>query len=525
MAQNIGKCILVVDDELQVTHLCERFLARVGYKVLSTNIPETAVELLEKEDVDLLLVDIRMPDIDGFQILKRARQQQPDIAVVTMTGYGTVETAVETLHYGADGMILKPFAGSELIQSIESALQKRQNEREMARLQALRPILVISEQLFSEKSPTHLRVRLLELVSQHLQCSHVSLYQRKSPSEDWEQASCYGKSIDISQYWPLKLDITKINTFSLLEIEDPILIDIFQTFDFGYFFSVPMNSDNAQRVMIGAREKNNIQLGDVELETLRILSRQAIVALENAHLYEELQDHILQLEESQRALIQVEKMAVVGRMTTSIAHEINNPLHSVQNCLHLAQRQELSANNREKYLEMAVEEVKRLSSTVRQMLDFYRPSAIDRTPSDINELITRVIKLMDKQLSVKRIKVRKQLKENLPSVLVVENQIQQVFFNIFLNSMEAMPNGGTITLRTSLNQQDVLVFIEDTGFGVAESQRENIFEPFVSFKEKGLGLGLTISYGIVTAHGGSLELMSTSGNGACFRLLLPAFHN
>jgi signal transduction histidine kinase len=525
MAKNIDKCILVVDDEIEVTHLCERFLSRVGYNVITTNLPIEAVELLEQEDVDMLLVDIRMPNMDGFQILKRARHHQPDIAVVTMTGYGTVETAVESLHHGADGMILKPFAGAELIQSIESALQKRQSDREIVRLQALRPLFTISEKLFSEKSPKKLRIRLLKQVSQHLQCSHISLYQRKLASEDWEQASCYGKSIDIFQDWPLQFDLTKINTYSMPDIEDPLLVKFFQKYDFGYLFSVPMNSENIQRVMVGARDIKNFQLGDVELETLKILSRQAIVALENAHLYDELQDHIQQLEQSQRALIQVEKLAVVGRMTASIAHEINNPLHSVQNCLHLAQRKELSANDREEYLKMAVEEVERLANTVRQMLDFYRPSAIDRTPTDINEIINRVIKLLDKQLRVKRITIKKQLNQNLPSVLVVDNQIQQVIFNMFLNAMEAMPFGGTISLKTSSNQQDVSIFIKDTGLGIAEEQREIIFEPFVSFKEKGLGLGLTVSYGIVTAHGGSLELISTSGDGACFRLLLPAFHN
>ena len=100
MNQNLKKRILVVDDEIEVTRLCDRFLTRVGYKVLTTNFPKEAIEKLRQSDVDMLLVDIRMPNMDGFQILKRARQHQPDIAVVTMTGYGTVETAVESLHHG-----------------------------------------------------------------------------------------------------------------------------------------------------------------------------------------------------------------------------------------------------------------------------------------------------------------------------------------------------------------------------------------------------------------------------------------
>ena len=276
--------------------------------------------------------------------------------------------------------------------------------------------------------------------------------------------------------------------------------------------------------MFGARDIDSVPLGEVELETLRILTRQAIVALENAQLYAELQVHICQVEESQRALIQAEKMAAVGRLTASIAHEINNPLHSVQNCLHLARRQELPVADREAYLDMAAKEVERLTHTVRQMLEFYRPSAVDRSPFNINELIERVLILLENQLKGKMISIDRQFAKDLPMILAVDNQIQQVFFNLILNSMEAMPTGGEISILTSLDQGNISVFIEDTGPGIVEEHREDIFEPFVSYKEKGLGLGLTISYGVVTAHGGSLTLMpSSEEGGARFRLTLPVF--
>jgi signal transduction histidine kinase len=108
-------------------------------------------------------------------------------------------------------------------------------------------------------------------------------------------------------------------------------------------------------------------------------------------------------------------------------------------------------------------------------------------------------------------------------VLAVDNQIQQIFFNLILNSLEAMPDGGEIYIRSEFEDDKVLVFFEDTGPGIQENQREEIFEPFVSSKEQGLGLGLTVSYGVITAHGGSLTLLPIKDKGACFRLSLPVY--
>jgi len=517
------KYILVIDDETGVTRLCERFLTRAGYQVLTTNHPHEAVNLLEYRKFDLLLVDIRMPEMDGFQLLNLARQSQPDIAVVIMTGYGTVETAVESLRQGADGMLLKPFSGAELGQCIEQALRDRQREWEMLRLQALRPLFAISEKLFSEKAPEQLRVRLLEFVTEHFQCSHTSFYQRKWNTEAWDQLAVRGKPFDFSKNWPAQFNMLETRSFSLAEIDDPTLAEILRADGFGFFLSIPLNSENVERVLFAARDVDGTALEEVDAETLRILTRQAIVALENAHLYDELHDHIQQLEESQRALVQAEKMAAVGRLTASIAHEINNPLHSVRNCLHLAKRQELPIVDREAYLEMADEEMDRLMRTVRQMLDFYRPSVLDRKPLNINTLIDRVLILLDAQLTDNQIQVKRQFSKDLPQVLAVDNQLQQVFFNLILNAMEAMPVGGEISITTFPDEGSVSVLIEDTGFGIDEEQREDIFEPFVSSKEQGLGLGLTVSYGVVTAHGGSLTLMAPSACGACFQLSLPAY--
>ncbi|HBX69714.1 MAG TPA: hypothetical protein DEH25_10150 [Chloroflexi bacterium] len=509
-----GAQVLVVDDEVGVTRLCDRFLTRSGFQVQTVNQPLTGIEILKTQKIDLLLADIRMPQMDGFELLKMAREQQPDLAVVIMTGYGTVETAVESLHQGADGMILKPFSGSELVQSVEQALRNRQREREVQRLQALRPLFEITESLFAEKSPALLRTRLMDVVRQHLKCAHVSFYQRDSNKQTWQQISQQGENFDLSSY-----SLPEGEMISPEVIQNPQIQSEMIAHQLGHFVIMPFD----YQFLFASRQLGEADFNESEMETLRILSRQAVAALENAQLYDELQKRILQVEASQQALVQAEKMAAVGRLTASIAHEINNPLHSVRNCLHLAGRQELSDADRQEYLELASEELERLMHTVRQMLDFYRPSALDRKPTDINSLIEKVIKLLDAQFSDYQIVVQREYAPDLPPVVAVANQLQQVFFNLFLNAIEVMPSGGELVITTQSEGDHVSILVADTGPGIALENPDEIFDPFVSSKEKGLGLGLTISYGVVTAHGGSLSLVTEYENGACFKVQLPAY--
>jgi two-component system NtrC family sensor kinase len=269
-----------------------------------------------------------------------------------------------------------------------------------------------------------------------------------------------------------------------------------------------------------------------------ILARQAGAALENARLYTELRSYIHQVERSQHAMLQAEKMAAAGRLTASIAHEINNPLQSLHNCLHLAGRKELSAAERQKYLEMSQSELDRLMATVQRMLDYYRPGARDRQWTDLNEVVQRVVVLTETQLNKNNIQIQACLAANLPKVMIVPSQIQQVLLNLVINSMEAMPDGGEIKIKTLSAQSErqehpesledgfetvsgIDILVEDSGPGVAAEDRERIFEPFVSTKENGTGLGLAVSYGIVAAHGGTLSLVNGGGKGACFRITLP----
>lgn len=519
--------ILVLDDEPGITLLCSRLLKRAGYDVVAFTEAGPAYEHLSSNSVDLLLVDIRMPDVNGFEVISRAKQLQPDIAVLVMTGFGTVETAIQALRQGVDGLLLKPFEqSSELIDAVKQALIDCERKRDAARIQALRPLFNVTESLLSETRPDQLLELIKNAIQGHLHCSHIGYYQIES-GDKLRLLTGSGIVPDPSRN---KADAKFIGEFQSLG--SPVMINIsgpgskefrtrLQKRGLGAAMFIPVQRPNTNSLFYAGRGRNEAPFREVDLEMFLILSNQAAVAIENAHLYADLREYVRQVEESQQALLQAEKMAAAGRLSVSIAHEVNNPLQSVQNCLHLAGRKDLPEDQREEYFELAKSELNRLMSTVQRMLDFYRPGAASPSSVDLRELINYVINLMAKQLEKQKVRVRMDIPEKLPNVKAVGGQVQQVLINLILNSFDAMPDGGELFITARIVKDGVEILLEDSGPGIPADHQSHIFEPFFSTKDGGTGLGLTVSYNIITAHGGTLELASHNGPGACFRVYLP----
>lgn len=521
--------ILVVDDEPGIALLCNRILKRAGYDVVSETNPRAAVEYLGQHRLDLLLVDIRMPEVDGFDVISRAKRAQPDIAVLVMTGFGTVETAIRALRQGVDGLLLKPFEKSEeLVSAAQQALTDNRRKRETARAQALRPLFDATEKLFSETDTQKLRGLIVETICEHLQCPNAAYYQVENgristlakrgnvllPEEGGfanhllSRVDSDGNPIVVNATGPGEEDAQAL--LAKLKLGAAILIPISR--------STP---SSARVVLFAARDAGVPPFRGTDLELFHILANQSLVALENARLYADLRAYVRKVEESQQALLRSEKMAAAGRLTASIAHEVNNPLQSVQNCLHLAGREDISEEKRREYFDLARTELERLMKTMQRMLDFYRPGSTRVERVDVLDLLKHVLNLASQQLGQRHIRVIAELPESLPRIFAVSSQIQQIFFNLILNAFDAMPGGGSLWIRAKSVENGVEFQFEDSGPGIPKELRNNIFEPFFSTKDGGTGLGLTVSYNIVTAHGGTLDLAQGNGSGACFRLYLP----
>jgi len=229
------------------------------------------------------------------------------------------------------------------------------------------------------------------------------------------------------------------------------------------------------------------------------------------------------LEETRQALLQSEKLAAMGRLTSQIAHELNNPLYGIMNTLELLKTEIPPESKRRRILELSLSETQRLAEMLRNMLSFSKPEEETRRKINVNELLEGILLMMERQMKEANIRVETYFEEDLPEAMASTNQMRQVLLNMFKNAKEAMPKRGMLTVRTERHENQVFIHIQDTGVGIPDEIRNKIFEAFFTTKQKvkGVGLGLSVCYGIIKNHGGEIKVESEEGKGSTFTLSLP----
>jgi two-component system, NtrC family, sensor histidine kinase HydH len=287
------------------------------------------------------------------------------------------------------------------------------------------------------------------------------------------------------------------------------------------FAAVPLWGHDVVQGSLAMAWRQSRQFDHAALQLLAAVGQQIGVAVERAALYEVAQRRALEIERSYAQLVQSEKLAATGRLAMSLAHEINNPLQAIQNCLHLVLEFPLDAERRTGYLKMAREEVERLSILVQSMLDFYRPPRSGRPTANVRAVLDRVLALAEQKLRSHSIET---VVACAPGMLIVQapaDQLGQVFLNLIMNAAEAMENGGTLRVEAEPVDDTIVIRFYDTGPGIAPEILAHIFEPFYTTKDEGTGLGLAISYTLIEQQDGSLEVDSKIGQGSIFTVRLP----
>ncbi|MEW5870862.1 MAG: ATP-binding protein [Chloroflexota bacterium] len=241
----------------------------------------------------------------------------------------------------------------------------------------------------------------------------------------------------------------------------------------------------------------------------------------NATLELKVLERTQQLEQAHDQLHHAEKLASLGRLSASIAHEINNPLAAILTYVDLIKMQ-LGDSPVMEDVAVIERQLNHIASLAQQLRDFSRPPRKERTAVDLNAVLKEVLALVKKDLQKNHIQVRQELDEGLPVVKASPEQMGEIFLNLFINARDAMPQGGALEVRSAPVGECSQVAIADTGNGIDEQLRERIFEPFFTTKgEHGTGLGLSISYRIVQDHGGHIAVHSTPGQGTTFTISLP----
>ena len=230
------------------------------------------------------------------------------------------------------------------------------------------------------------------------------------------------------------------------------------------------------------------------------------------------------LSAARQHLLQSEKLAAMGRLTSQIAHELNNPLFGIMNTLELMKTEISPQNKRRRLLDMSLSEIERLADMLKKMLSFSRPDQEDRVEIDINAIIEELMLLYEKRFRENSIKVTFDLAQSPDGLLASKDQLRQVFINMFSNAMYAMPEGGNLSISTAVDAKKLSIVIEDTGSGIKPENLDKVFQSFFTTKTEsvqGVGLGLSVCYGFIKDHGGDISVESKEGQWTRFTITLP----
>jgi two-component system NtrC family sensor kinase len=534
--------VLVVEDDAEMVELMQNMLSLVRCDVQVAHSGEEALDRLHQEatsgrEIDLVLLDIMVPGMDGYEVVARVKADPllRDTAIIMTTALNSISDKTLGLGLGADDYLTKPFDPQELLARIDAVMRIRRSERaarrrndELSALIEINRVVTSSLELDEVLEATiqgirgilHVEAGSLVIVDEEAGC----LVFRKTfaPEHGWLAGRTIQSGEGIVGYVvqsgnPRLVNDVERDLYFAPEVDEEAGMTSHT------ILCVPLKIRDRVLGAIEVINKLDGVFTEQDQELLQAMAASVAVAVDNANLYSELADFAGELERSQAQLVQAEKMAAIGRLAASLAHEINNPLQAIHNSLHLSQHDRLSEDKRLEYLGLAQTEVQRLIEIVQRMLDFYRPSRGGAQPTDVNSVVENVLALAQKRLQHGSIHVQTDLGLDLPRVPMVSDQIIQVALNVVINAIDAMPAGGDLRLETRLseNKEWVLMCFHDTGPGMTAEQIANLFEPFYTTKSDGTGLGLAISYGIIERHGGEIKVTSQPGKGTTFIVKLP----
>ena len=517
--------ILVVEDDDEMVELMRNVLSLVRCDVQIARSGEEALSVLRQEattrhEIDLVLLDIMVPGMDGYEVVARVKADPllRNTAIIMTTALDSVSDKTLGLGLGADDYLTKPFDPQELLARIDAVMRIRRSEQaarrrneELSALIEINRVVTSSLELDEVLEATIQGIREIlhveagSLVMVDEETGRLVFRKTFSPERGWIAGRTIQPGEGIVGYVAESGDSKLVN---YVERDPHFLAEVDEEAGFTSreILCVPLRVRDRVLGAIEVINKLGGKFTEQDLELLQAMAASVAVAVDNANLYRELADFADELERSQAQLIQAEKMAAIGRLAASVAHEINNPLQAIHNSLHLSLHERLGEEKRLRYLTMAQAEVQRLIEIVQRMLDFYRPSRGGVVPTHVNGVLENVLALAQKRLQHGDIRVHTYLKADLPLVPMVSDQISQVVLNIVINAVDAMPSGGDLWLETGLSKDGewVLVSFRDTGPGMSADQMANLFEPFYTTKSDGTGLGLAISYGIIERHGGEI---------------------
>ena len=540
--------ILVVDDEEIMLKLACDALRSQGHLVDGAPGAFEALDKVKQEKFDFILTDIKMPDMDGIELIQAVHQIDPSMGAIFMTGYASLETAKRAIEEGAYDYILKPFDLQEIRDVVSRAIQKRRMTLEDGRKEGLSQLFDLNRILYTAGDVRSLLKLSLEfaLVESRLK-SGIILYRKEKTKElhllrvqdldeniyveeiiniepsqitEWSQAK---EIVQIKSWKEYPLFIQLVNL-----LPDSSLLHVFLE-PAGEMILIPLRKAESVSGIIALKKMAvDFKLPEENLKLLTILGIQAAISLENLSLLSETEKSYKELQNLQEQIIDLEKMATQGRISAEIGHELNNYLTVIMGNFQILQmkinKSEFESLN--KPLDVISTNLEKIKRFAEGLMDFSTLKA-KKAECDINALIEKIIVFVKPQNIFKNISLITELTPSLPRLVVDASQIQQVLYNFLNNAADAMGKrkgeGGTITIGTDYEPENkaVKIWVKDTGKGMSEEELKKIFIQGFTTKESGHGMGLPICKKIIDQHDGSFQIESELNKGTTFTITLP----
>lgn len=527
--------VLIVDDEVPMTIMLERIFAREGYRVEIVHDGLSALDAAQRFLPDLILLDIMMPGISGLDVLRalRERQATASIPTILVTAKAREASDVEQgLNLGADDYLYKPFEPRELLARAESKMKARQLEEKLQRrTQDLQALLRVAEQLNQSLSVNALLDLVLLLSLDLLPGSLAAIYHLNDNNE------VVGLHLQPENFAPSSVLDAVPAKFLVRPVPTqwPDSEPLVKGFSSGMIVPLQQGERLLGLLML---VRNEEEFDDYHMQLFEGVGRQAALALRNAELYESVThqaEHLeemvaertLELESAQQMLIRSEKLASIGHLAASIAHEINNPLTPIR--IHLADMTEDIQNNHPvdavaiQHIQDSIERITRIVSQLLEFAGKRNPDA-DVQYLDVRRTLEGVINLNQKLFEQNGMSIKAKL-TTLPPIFGSKDQLEQVFMNMVLNAQAALKRGGKLKILAWAEIDRIMIQFADNGCGIEADRINKIFDPFYSTKPNGTGLGLFVSYGIIQNHQGTIEVESKVNVGTTFTISLPITPN
>jgi len=541
--------ILVVDDEGIIRQLLARTFAGDQYQVETVEDAEVALNRIKEDSFSLLITDLKMPKVGGMDILKEIKSVNPYIEVIIITGYPTIELAVEAIKIGAFDFICKPFDLEQLKITVSRCLEKQKFSINHVKLGELTTLFEISKTINIDTGIESLLARILDSALEITKAKRGSILLLDENTGELTVRAARGLSEEVINN--TKIPLGEGIAGRVAKEGKPLLVSGAEQvpgqgsssrYETNSFLSIPLvnkyldSRENTVGVINVTDKISRENFTDREETLLSVLAGQAAVAVENANIYSQLQSKILtlgqtidQLNQTQNQLIQSEKMAAVGQLAFGIAHEIRNPLGIILGGVEFLEKNLVKKDGiKKEIVEKLKQSIDRANNIIVDLLRFSRTSKLEAQSVDICALMEEVVSLIKNQAYSKDVRIVKNYTDSALSVLADPALLRQVFFNLCINAIDSMSKGGRLTLNIYSGQgtranKEVIIEIADTGKGIPKDILPRIFEPFFTTKEpgKGTGLGLSIVHLILERHKGAIGVESVVAKGTKFTIRLP----